>query len=114
MSGTRVERPKASGLMEGEGAVSQAEGGQIKEWLAKGQLVCASDASVKGKRKAVAVWFGKDQTDEGIMITETVRGRPHDSGRAEMKGPVIVAETLKRMKVILIINTRKTKDKIYN
>ena len=93
----RVERPKASGPGEGGGLVGRAEREQITRWLAEGRLVCASDASVKGRRKAVAVWFGKDQTDEGIMVTESVRGEPHDSGRAEMKGPVIVAETMREI-----------------
>ena len=93
----RVERPTASGPRKGEGPVGQAERELIKRWLEDGKLVCASDASVKGRKKAVAVWFGKDQTDQGVMVTESVRGEPHDSGRAEMKGPVIVAETLEQI-----------------
>ena len=57
-------------------------------------MVCASDASVVRERKAVAVWFGTESSEEGIIVTESVPGKPHDSERAEMQGPVIVLETL--------------------
>ena len=55
---------------------------------------CVSDASVKGDKKAVAVWFGTYE-GTGVIITQEVEGLPHDSGRGELAGPLIVLQVLK-------------------
>ena len=45
----------------------------MREWLENGELVCATDASVEGDRKVVAVWFGSEDTGEHMMIAESVQ-----------------------------------------
>ena len=74
--------------------VSSEERERIALWLKDKDLVCACDASVEDERKAVAVWLGTKSGEDKVMIAASVPGLPHDSGRAEMLGPVIVMETL--------------------
>ena len=69
----------------------------IKGAIERGTLECASDASVVNQRKAVALWMGDRETEEGVMVVKDVRGYPHDSGRAELEGPVLAIETLCRL-----------------
>ena len=61
-------------------------------------LECASDGSVRGNKKAVAVWMGNRNTEKGVMMTRTVRGLPHDSGRAELDGPLLAMQVLGQIK----------------
>lgn len=66
----------------------------VRRILKRGTLVGACDGSVKGGAKAVSVWLGDRETEEGIMISEEVEGLPHDSGRAELAGPLIALKIL--------------------
>ena len=86
--------PQKQGPVEKETWLSPDQRSRIAQWLEDGELVCACDASVEEERKAVAVWLGTKCGGDNVMIAASVQGLPHDSGRAEMLGPVIVMETL--------------------
>ena len=66
----------------------------VAHMLTRGTPCCASDASVQGNKKAVAVWIGSYQHG-GVLLTEEVQGLPHDSGRAELAGPLLVMRVVK-------------------
>ena len=51
------------------------------------------DASVKGDCKAVAVWVGTKENG-GRLFAKEVEGLPHDSGRGEFAGPVLLLRAL--------------------
>ena len=91
------EVPRKKGVRSRKQVLTEHQRLRVKTWAQRNELVCASDASVEGNRKAVAVWFGSRKEDEGIMVAENVLGLPHDSGRAEMMGPVIVLEALEEI-----------------
>ena len=57
-------------------------------------LECASDASVRGQRKTVAVWMGNRKMEEEIMLKRNVKGLQHDSRRAEMDGIILAMQVL--------------------
>ena len=77
--------------------VSDQELGELKKYMMEGTLVGASDGSVMGDKKAISVWMGDKETGEGIMISEGVPGYPHDSGRAELAGPIVSLRTLRKI-----------------
>ena len=51
----KIVSPGKEPPLKRKGTVIVEDRAQIREWLRGGQLVCASDASVEGGRKAVAV-----------------------------------------------------------
>ena len=72
----------------------------VRAVMANGPVECASDGSVMGKKSAVAVWFGNRDVEDGVMTSREVRGYPHDSGRAELDGPILALEVLKRIEEV--------------
>ena len=91
-----VKESERAGRQE-EVNVSNQELGELKEYMLEGTLVGASDGSVMGDKKAILVWMGDKETGEGVMISEGVPGYPHDSGRAELAGPIVALRTLRRI-----------------
>ena len=70
----------------------------VKKEIMERALECASDGSVKGGKKTVAVWMGNRKTEKGVMLTREVRGLPHNSGRAELDGPMLALQVLGQVK----------------
>ena len=52
-----------------------------------------SNTSVLGIKKAVAILF-ESYGREGLILTEVVKGLPHDSGRAKISGPVLAMRAI--------------------
>ena len=44
------------------------------------------------------MWTGNKKTEEGIILTKRVEGLPHDSGRAEMEGPILAMQVLTQVR----------------
>ena len=74
--------------------ISRRELEDINMGLIEGDIECASDASVRGK---VVVCIRRKYTEDGIMLTIEVRGKPFDSGRAELAGPLMALTVLKEI-----------------
>ena len=66
---------------------------ELRGLLANKDPCSVSDASVDGDKKAVAVWFG-EYGGRGKIVTKIVEGLPHDSGRGELAGPLLVLQVL--------------------
>ena len=93
---TMVREERKGKVVDIEG-VSGAQVEAVRRVMSRGLLECASDGSVMGGKSAVAVWFGVRDEEEGVMISREVKGYPHDSGRAELDGPVMALEVLKKI-----------------
>ena len=61
------------------------------------KLYC--DASVKGDWKAVAMWLGTEEKG-GRIFVKKVEGLPHDSGRGELAGPVLLLRALVWLQIV--------------
>lgn len=66
----------------------------VKVQMSGGRICCASNTSVSGDGKTVAVWLGS-YVGEGTMLTEEVLSLPRDSGRAEIAWPITALRAIK-------------------